>query len=124
MRVAEDYPLENEFEYNKSYKIIDGELTKVKHGTPGSQRPDFYNPSTNTMIEVKNYTVTTPSGRKSLANNIEMQYNSRKEMFPGVDIKFQVDIVGQAYTQEMLNEILKLVEQQTGINGLVQFILD
>lgn len=53
-----------------------------------------------------------------------MQYNSRKEMFPGVDITFKVDIVGQAYTQEMIDEILNLVEQQTGINGLVQFIFD
>lgn len=61
---------------------------------------------------------------KSVANNIEMQYNSRKEMFPGVDITFKVDIVGQAYTQEMIDEILNLVEQQTGINGLVQFIFD
>lgn len=45
-------------------------------------------------------------------------------MFPGVDITFKVDIVGQAYTQERIDEILNLVEQQTGINGLVQFIFD
>ncbi len=121
MRVAEDFPMSDGFQYNKSYKIVDGKLTQVSHGTAGSQRPDFYNPSTNQIIEVKNYTVTTQAGRNSLANNIATQYNNRKAMFPNASIEFQVDVYGQSYTQSMLEDIADLVSQLTG-EDIVSFI--
>ena len=121
MRVAEDYPTSSGYKYNKSYKIVGGEMTTVPHGTAGSQRPDFYNPSTNHIVEVKNYTVTTSTGRKSLANNIAMQYNSRRTMFPDANIEFIVDVSGQSYTQSMLDEIVDLVSTLTG-EDIVRFI--
>lgn len=123
MRVAENYPMSSGFEYNKSYKIVDGKLIQVSHGTAGSQRPDFYNPSTNQIIEVKNYTVTTQTGRNSLANNIATQYNNRKAMFPNAYIEFKVDVYGQSYTQSMLDDIVDLVSQLTG-EDIVRFIYD
>lgn len=123
MRVAEDFPMSDGFQYNKSYKIIDGKLTQVPHGTAGSQRPDFYNPSTNQIIEVKNYTVTTQAGRNSLANNIATQYNNRKTMFPNANIEFKVDVYGQSYTQSMLDDIVDLVTTLTG-EDIVRFNYD
>ena len=96
-------------------------MTQVSHGTAGSQRPDFYNPSTNQIIEVKNYTVTTQAGRNSLANNIATQYNNRKAMFPNASIEFQVDVYGQSYTQSMFEDIADLVSALTG-EDIVSFI--
>ena len=121
MRVAEDFPMSDGFKYNKSYKIINGELTQVPHGTAGSQRPDFYNPVTNQIIEVKNYTITTQAGRNNLANNIAAQYNNRKAMFPNSNIEFKIDVYGQSYTQSMLDDIVDLVFQLTG-EDIVSFI--
>ena len=36
----------------------------------------------------KQNTVTTSTGRNSLANNIAMQYNNRRTMFPDANIEF------------------------------------
>ena len=124
MRVAEDYPMSSGFEYNKSYKIVDGKLTQVPHGTAGSQRPDFYNRTTNQIIEVKNYTITTQTGRNNLANNIATQYNNRKAMFPDAHIEFQVDVFGQAYTENMLADVKNLVKALTGNGNIVKFFYD
>ena len=123
LKVAEYYPTSSGYEYNKSYKIVGGELTTVPHGTTGSQRPDFYNPSTNHIVEVKNYTVTTSTGRNSLANNIAMQYDNRRTMFPDANIEFIVDVSGQSYTQSMLDDIIDLVSTLTG-EDIVRFIYD
>ena len=123
MKVAEYYPTSSGYEYNKSYKIVGGKLTTVPHGTAGSQRPDFYNPLTNHIVEVKNYTITTSTGRNSLANNIAMQYNSRRTMFPDANIEFIVDVSGQSYTQSMLDDIIDLVSTLTG-EDIVRFIYD
>ena len=123
MKVAEYYPTSSGYEYNKSYKIVGGKLTTVPHGTAGSQRPDFYNPSINHIVEVKNYTITTSTGRNSLANNIAMQYNSRRTMFPDANIEFIVDVSGQSYTQSMLDDIIDLVSTLTG-EDIVRFIYD
>ena len=98
-------------------------MTTVSHGTAGSQRPDFYNPSTNHIVEVKNYTVTTSTGRNSLANNIAMQYNNRRTMFPDANIEFIVYVSGQSYTQSMLGDIIDLVSTLTG-EDIVRFIYD
>ncbi len=124
LRCAEDLPTEHEILYNKSFKVIDGKITPVPYGTKGSQRPDYYDLTKNKITEVKNYTITTSSGRKNLANNIANQYNDRMSMFLGVDIEFQVDVVGQDYTEEMLADILDLVEIRTGRRDLVLFMRD
>lgn len=122
MRAAENYSASNGYLYNRSYKVIDGELTVVPHGTAGSQRPDFYNPTTGHLVEVKNYTITTSSGRNSLANNITNQYNNRVNMFPDATIEFRVDVYGQAYTQDMLDDVLNRVRDLLGNSDMVSFI--
>lgn len=92
MRVAEEFSLSDGYQYNRSYKMIDGVLTEVPYGTAGSQRPDFYNPELNKIIEVKNYNITTANGRGNLASNIAAQYNQRTNLFVGADIQFKVDV--------------------------------
>ena len=75
------------------------------------------------ILQFRNYTVTTSTGRNSLANNIAMQYNNRKTMFPDANIEFIVDVSGQSYTQSMLDDIIDLVSTLTG-EDIVRFIYD
>ena len=124
MRAAEDYTLEDGFQYNKSYTLVDGKLTATTHGAAGSQRPDFYNEATNRLVEVKNYNITTATGRNNLAKNIAAQYNKRREMFPTADIRFEVDIYGQAYTRSMLDDVRNRVENLLGTHEMVKFMID
>ena len=122
MRVAEEFSLSDGYQYNRSYKIIDGVLTEVPYGTAGSQRPDFYNPELNKIIEVKNYNITTANGRGNLASNIAAQYNQRTNLFVGADIQFKVDVYGQSYTDEMLDDLLSRVSNLLGSSDMVKFI--
>ena len=122
--MAEEYPLDSGYKYNQSYIRVDGKLTQVPHGTPHSQRPDFYNPTVNHIVEVKNYTITTEAGRNSLANNIATQYNSRKNMFPNAEIEFSVDVCGQQYTQTMLDDVLNRVYHLLGNSDIISFIFN
>ena len=124
MRLAEEYQTSSGYVYNKSYKSVNGVLTEVPYGTAGSQRPDFYNPSTNHIVEVKNYNITTSSGRNNLANNIASQYNKRKSLFSGAQIDIKVDVFGQAYTQDMLDDICNRVQNLLGDSSMVKFIYD
>ena len=104
--------------------MVDGVVTEVPYGTAGSQRPDFYNPTTNQIVEVKNYTVTTASGRNNLANNIAQQYQQRKSMFPNASIQFEIDVCGQAHTNEMINDILQRVWELLGRNDMIGFMYE
>ena len=97
-------------------------LTEVPYGTAGSQRPDFYNPELNKIIEVKNYNITTANGRGNLASNIAAQYNQRTNLFVGADIQFKVDVYGQSYTDEMLDDLLSRVSNLLGSSDMVKFI--
>ena len=62
------------------------------------------------------------AGKKSLANNIAKQYNDRKAMFVDANIEFRIDIYGQDYTPEMLEQLIDLVEELTGNRSLIDFI--
>ena len=97
-------------------------LTEVPYGTACSQRPDFYNPELNKIIEVKNYNITTANGRGNLASNIAAQYNQRTNLFVGADIQFKVDVYGQSYTDEMLDDLLSRVSNLLGSSDMVKFI--
>ena len=62
------------------------------------------------------------AGKQSLANNIAKQYNDRKAMFVDANIEFRIDIYGQDYTPEMLEQLIDLVEELTGNRSLIDFI--
>lgn len=127
MYCAKFFKSSDGYKYNQSYKMINGVLTEVPYGTAGSQRPDFikYDESSHKykIGEVKNYTVTTESGRKNLANNIYEQYNKRIDMFgDNIKIEFVVDVRGQKYTEDILNDIESRVSTLTGKNNLITIL--
>lgn len=70
------------YKYNESYIAVADGLEVVDWGTKGSVRPDFYNKLSGHCVDVKNYTITTSSGRSSLINNVVEQYNNRVSIFP------------------------------------------
>lgn len=122
LKASEIYTCDDGYRYNKSYIKTSEGLVQVSHGTPHSQRPDFFNPETNHIVEVKNYTITTATGRQNLANNIASQYNNRQVMFPNATIDFVVDIYGQAYTSEMIDDVLSRVYELLGSSDMINFI--
>ena len=77
----------------------------------------------NYCVDIKNYTVTTQSGRDSLVRNVADQYNKRVLIFPN-DTSFEVviDVRGQAWTQEMLDDITHRIIEQTNGNMTVSFM--
>ena len=117
------YKLEDGYRPNDSFKIIDDKFTSVPYGTAGSSRPDFYNWNTHHCIDVKNYNIVTARGRSSLVNNVVNQYSKRVTVFP-IDTTYDVviDIRGQSWTQDMLNEIITAISSKTAGKMGVSFI--
>lgn len=100
-----DYP---EYEYQQSF--INGQQTYF--GKRGSVRPDFYAPGHS--VEVKNYNITTSSGRRSLVRTISRQYKERLEHLPA-DTKqtFIADIRGQSISEELLDILEQEILEKT-----------
>ena len=117
------YPVSQGYEYNQSYKMVNGKLQEVSWGTSGSVRPDYYSKSLNKCVDIKNYTITTASGRTSLANNVSAQYNQRVNVFPSqTTYEVRIDVRGQVYDQAMLDDIRNKIQIGTGGNMSVKFI--
>ena len=55
---------------------------------------------------------------------VSNQYYKRKSMFVDADIIFLVDVYGQSYTGEMLNNIKQMVESLTGNGNMIKFIFN
>ncbi|MFU0792088.1 MAG: hypothetical protein ACFWT6_19440 [Virgibacillus proomii] len=84
--VGTNYP---DYEEQKAFK----KGKEVPYGTSGSSRPDFY--STKKSIEVKNYNVTSSSGRSRLINNVVKQVNKRIDDLPrGTTQTVTIDVRG------------------------------
>lgn len=123
INASQYYPSNSGYEYNKSYKVINGTLTEVSYGTTGSVRPDYYNPSTKHCVDIKNYNIQTATGRNNLANNVINQYNQRVSVFPtGTKFEVRIDITGQSWTQSILDAIASAIETGTGGNMTVAFM--
>ncbi|RKM62549.1 hypothetical protein D6856_00005, partial [Butyrivibrio sp. XB500-5] len=102
---AKDYP-----NYKEQVSFKNGE--EVPYGTKGSVRPDYYNPGSS--IDVKNYNLTSQSGRTNLARNIEKQYYQRiKELPAGTKQSVQIDIRGQNVTEEQLESLYNDIMERT-----------
>ena len=103
--------------------MIDGQLTEVSWGTSGSIRPDFYNQLTGHCVDIKNYTITTSSGRNSLVNNVVNQYNQRISILPdNTNYEVVIDVRGQEWTQDMLDDIVTRITQRTNGEVTVSFM--
>ena len=120
---ATRFNVDDGYLYNPSYKLDpDGNFTKVNWGDPGSVRPDYYNPQTGHCVDIKNYTVTTTSGKNNLINNVVTQYNTRVNIFPsGTTFEVVIDVRGQSWTQEILDEIVERITSRTNGQMTVSF---
>lgn len=102
---------------------MNGKLTKVDWGTSGSIRPDFYNQMTGHCVDIKNYTIITSAGRNSLVNNVVNQYNHRATILPsGTNYEVVIDVRGQDWTQDMLDDIVNRIAQRTSGKVIVSFM--
>ncbi|XCS10231.1 hypothetical protein GBG21_12895 [Aeribacillus pallidus] len=107
--IGKEYP---EYSAQKSFK--NGK--EVPYGTKGSSRPDFYREGFS--IEVKNYKITTPSGRSRLVNNISTQVEKRLSDLPrGTKQTVIIDIRGQNVSEEILDDLYDRIMKKT--NGKV-----
>lgn len=106
-----------DYKTQKSFK--NGE--EVPYGTKGSVRPDNYKEGAS--IEVKNYDVTTASGRNRLVDNITKQVEQRIEHLPAdTSQKIVVDVRGQNVSNDVLREIRDSIVSKIGENVEIQFL--
>ena len=123
--VCKIYNITNGYKYNQAYKLINGTLQEVPRNAVGSVRPDMYNPFTNHLVEVKNYTITTSSGRNNLINVIIRQYEERLQVFPsGLQYEVRIDVRGQNYTPSMLDEIRTKIGEKSNNKIETKFIFN
>jgi len=107
--VEKDFP-----DYNAQKSFKDGK--EVPYGEKGSSRPDLY--QTGHSIEVKNYKITTSSGRSRLVNNVSKQVEKRLSDLPnGTKQSVIIDIRGQNVSDEILDELYGKIMNKT--NGKV-----
>ncbi|WP_254178833.1 LXG domain-containing protein [Cytobacillus oceanisediminis] len=107
--VEKDFP-----EYNAQKSFKDGK--EVPYGEKGSSRPDLY--QIGHSIEVKNYKITTSSGRNRLVNNVSKQVEKRLSDLPnGTKQSVIIDIRGQIVSDEILDELYEKIMNKT--NGKV-----
>ncbi|WP_445677897.1 hypothetical protein [Psychrobacillus sp. FSL K6-2365] len=107
--VEKDFP-----EYNAQKSFKDGK--EVPYGEKGSSRPDLY--QTGHSIEVKNYKITTSSGRSRLVNNVSKQVEKRLSELPNsTKQSVIIDIRGQNVSDEILDELYEKIMNKT--NGKV-----
>nr|WP_246861308.1 hypothetical protein [Bacillus sp. REN3] len=107
--VEKDFP-----DYNAQKSFKDGK--EVPYGEKGSSRPDLYR--TGHSIEVKNYIITTPSGRSRLVNNVSKQVEKRLSDLPnGTKQSVIIDIRGQSVSDEIVEELYEKIVNKT--NGKV-----
>ncbi len=105
--------------YNAQQSFIGGK--EVPYATPGSSRPDFY--ETGSSIEVKNYNVTSESGRKSLINTVVDQVNKRIMHLPdGTKQTIIIDVRGQQVTNEVLRQIKASIIDKCSTEVIIRFM--
>lgn len=112
--VGNNYP---EYDEQKSFKNRE----EVPYGEKGSSRPDFYKKGTS--IEVKNYNLTTSSGRNSLVNTISKQVNKRIFDLPsGTKQTIIIDVRGQNVSNSILKELRNAIIEKCNTDVKIQFM--
>ena len=85
-------------------KDVYGNIVDAYYSEPGSIRIDRYKPGH--IVEIKNYTITTSSGRNNLVSNIRKQYWERKSFFgAGTRQTYVIDVYGQNVDASILNSL-------------------
>jgi Pre-toxin TG len=110
--IGKEYP-----GYRDQVSFKDG--VEVQHGTKNSSRPDFY--IKGHSIEVKNYNLTTPSGRSNLVRNVSKQINKRINDLPsGTKQTVIIDARGQNISRDVLRDVRNRINERT--NGVAEII--
>ncbi|MCG3088319.1 hypothetical protein L7D49_10350 [Sporosarcina sp. MB25] len=110
--VGKEYP-----GYRDQVSYKDGQ--EVSHGTKNSSRPDFY--TNGHSIEVKNYNLTTSSGRSNLIRNVSKQVNKRISDLPEKTKQTVIiDIRGQNVSRDVLRDVKQKINDRT--NGVSEII--
>ncbi|AOP16108.1 hypothetical protein ETA57_15595 [Bacillus licheniformis] len=111
--VGKDYP-----DYSAQKSFIDGK--EVPYGKKGSSRPDFYKKGHS--IEVKNYKITTPSGRSRLVNNVSKQVEKRLTDLPNnTKQTVIIDIRGQSVSEEIMDDLYDRIMKKTNGRADIKF---
>jgi len=105
---------------------IEWELPVGRHGPrrgerhrEGGVRPDNYSDRLKVAVEVKNYDISTPAGRRSLVAKIAQQVRQRSaHLPPGARQTVVIDVRGQAIPPTQLETLRQSVHGAGG--GLVQ----
>ncbi|MCM3311143.1 LXG domain-containing protein [Psychrobacillus sp. MER TA 17] len=96
---------------------------EVSHGTKNSSRPDFY--IKGHSIEVKNYKVTTSSGRSNLIRNVSKQINKRISDLPEqTKQSVIIDVRGQNVSRDVLRDIKQKINERTNDVAEIIFKMD
>lgn len=96
-----------------------GNVVPAQWGEAGSRRPDAYDPETNTVVEVKNYSVETSSGRSNLVRNVREQTDASIEHY-GEDVETieVIDLKGHDVTVGDIEKLTKRLEEKCPEIGL------
>ncbi|MEC0633371.1 T7SS effector LXG polymorphic toxin [Bacillus haynesii] len=114
--VGKDYP---GYKDQVSFK----DRIEVTHGTKNSSRPDFYNKGHS--IEVKNYKLSSSSGRSNLVRVVSDQFNKRvKDLPEGTKQTVIIDVRGQQVSREILRDVKRKIDARTGNKAEIIFKMD
>lgn len=106
-------------DYSSQKSFLNGE--EVKHGTKNSSRPEYF--KSGHSVEVKNYKIDTTTGRSNLANNVSKQVNERINNLPqGTSQTIIVDVRGQTYTNDILDDIVRRITEKCNISVEIKFM--
>ena len=97
-------------DYDPQKSFLNG--VEVPYGTKGSVRPDNYRAGES--VEVKNYNVETPGGRRSLERNISKQVEQRDTHLPsGTRQTIQIDVRGQNVSAAEVDDMIENIVQRS-----------
>jgi len=114
--VGKDYP---GYKDQVSFK----DRIEVTHGTKNSSRPDFYNKGHS--IEVKNYKLSSSSGRSNLVRVVSDQFNKRvKDLPEGTKQTVIIDVRGQQVSREILRDVKRKIDARTGNKAEIIFKME
>ncbi len=114
--VGKDYP-----GYRDQVSFKDGK--EVSHGSKNSSRPDFYN--NGHSIEVKNYKISTSSGRSNLISNVTKQINKRIHDLPENTAQTVIiDVRGQEISRDVLRDVRNRINEKAEVEVEIIFKMD
>ena len=105
---------------NKSFKLnTNNILTEAAYGELNSVRPDFYNERTGHCVDIKNYTITTVSGRNNLVNNVNSWGDFWNIFIPKNSKKCRAELSSEVY----YNSIRPKAADRNALEDLKQFLM-